>query len=39
MRGFVVVEAAGIAVANDLGRWVDVGADYAATLSPKTSRE
>jgi hypothetical protein len=38
MRGFIVVEAAGIADAHDLGRWVDTGADYAETLPPKASR-
>lgn len=38
MRGFVVVEAAGIVDAQSLGRWVDAGADYAETLPSKTSR-
>jgi hypothetical protein len=35
MRGFVVVEAAGIVEPADLGRWVDAGADFAASLPPK----
>lgn len=35
MRGFIVIEAAGISDAHDLGRWVDTGADYAETLPPK----
>lgn len=35
MRGFVVVQSPGIADAQDLGRWVDAGADYAETLPPK----
>jgi TfoX-like protein len=35
MQGFVVVEAAGIEDALDLGRWVDAGADFAASLPPK----
>jgi TfoX/Sxy family transcriptional regulator of competence genes len=38
MRGFIVVEAAGISDAHDLGRWVDTGADYAEALPAKTSR-
>lgn len=35
MRGFIMVEAAGIAEAVDLGRWVDAGADFAKSLPPK----
>jgi hypothetical protein len=35
MRGFVVVEAAGIEDALDLGRWVDAGTEFAASLPPK----
>lgn len=35
MRGFVTVEAAGITDASGLGRWVDAGADFAASLPAK----
>ena len=35
MSGFVTVEAAGIADAPGLGRWVDAGADFAASLPAK----
>lgn len=35
MRGFVVVEAAGIAGDEELSGWVDVGAAHAASLPPK----
>lgn len=35
MTGFVVVDPAGIASDEDLARWVDAGADYAASLPPK----
>lgn len=35
MRGFIVVEAAGIDDVDALGRWVDVGADFAESLPPK----
>ena len=35
MRGFVVVEPLGIADDDDLARWVDAGAEFAATLPPK----
>lgn len=35
MRGFVVVEAAGVEKGSDLGRWVDAGADFAESLPSK----
>jgi hypothetical protein len=35
MGGFVVVDSAGIAGAPGLARWVDAGADYAASLPAK----
>lgn len=35
MRGFIMVEAAGIEGDADLGRWVDAGADFAESLAPK----
>lgn len=35
MRGFVVVGAEGVADDEELGRWVDCGADHAASLPPK----
>lgn len=35
MRGFVNVRAEGIAAPADLARWVDAGADYAASLPSK----
>ena len=35
MSGFVTVAAPGIADDQGLARWVDVGADYAASLPPK----
>ncbi len=35
MRGFVVVEAAGVEADADLGRWVDAGADFAESLPSK----
>jgi TfoX/Sxy family transcriptional regulator of competence genes len=35
MRGFVTVHAAGIDDASGLGRWVDAGADFAASLPAK----
>lgn len=35
MRGFVVVDAAGIEDAAALARWVDDAAGYAASLPPK----
>lgn len=35
MRGFVVVGAAGVAGDEELVRWVDCGADHAASLPPK----
>ena len=35
MRGFVMIEAAGIAEAAELGRWVDAGADFAESLPAK----
>lgn len=35
MRGFIVVAAAGIDDVDALGRWVDVGADFAESLPPK----
>jgi TfoX N-terminal domain len=35
MRGFVTVEAAGIADSAGLGHWVDAGADFAESLPSK----
>lgn len=35
MRGFVVVEAAGVEGEVELGRWVEAGADFADSLPPK----
>jgi TfoX/Sxy family transcriptional regulator of competence genes len=35
MRGFFTVGAAGIAGDEELARWVDAGAAYAASLPPK----
>ena len=35
MRGFVVVDEAGVADEAALARWVDAGADYAASLPAK----
>lgn len=35
MRGFILVEAAGVDEPGDLGRWVDAGADFAESLPPK----
>lgn len=35
MRGFITVESAGVAEPAELARWVDAGADHAASLPPK----
>jgi TfoX/Sxy family transcriptional regulator of competence genes len=35
LRGFVKIEAAAIADDSALARWVDAGADHAASLPPK----
>ena len=35
MRGFVLVEPAGVEGDAELGRWVDVGAARAASMPPK----
>jgi TfoX/Sxy family transcriptional regulator of competence genes len=35
MTGFVVVAPEGIASDDDLARWVDAGAEHAASLPPK----
>jgi TfoX/Sxy family transcriptional regulator of competence genes len=35
MRGFIMVEAAGIEDDVDLGRWVDAAADFAESLPAK----
>ena len=35
MGGFVMVAAAGVADSAALGRWVDAGADFAASLPAK----
>jgi hypothetical protein len=35
MRGFIMVETAGIEEAAELGRWIDAGADFAESLPPK----
>lgn len=36
MRGFIKVDAAGIADDDALGKWIDDAANYAASLPPKT---
>jgi len=35
MKGMVFVEAGGTEADDDLGGWVDAGADFAASLPPK----
>ena len=35
LNGFIAVEAEGIADYRELVRWVDAGADHAASLPPK----
>jgi hypothetical protein len=35
MKGFIVVEPAGVESDEDLARWVDVGAARAASMPPK----
>ena len=35
MGGFIVVDSQGIADDEDLARWVDCGAEHAASLPPK----
>lgn len=35
MRGFIVVDAAGIEEPLQLGRWIDAGADFAESLPAK----
>ncbi len=35
MKGMVFVEAEGTEAEDDLGGWVDAGADFAASLPPK----
>jgi hypothetical protein len=35
MKGWIVVDAGGLAADDALKRWVDAGADYAATLPSK----
>ena len=35
MTGFVYVDPLGIAEPEELSRWVDTGADFAASLPPK----
>jgi TfoX/Sxy family transcriptional regulator of competence genes len=35
MRGFLKVDAAGVAEDTALARWIDVAADHAASLPPK----
>jgi TfoX/Sxy family transcriptional regulator of competence genes len=35
MRGFITVDAAGIASDTELARWIDAGASHAASLPPK----
>jgi TfoX/Sxy family transcriptional regulator of competence genes len=35
MSGFVVVAAEGIVEDDELAGWIDLGADYAASLPPK----
>jgi hypothetical protein len=35
MSGFVLVDSEGVAADEELARWVDTGADYAASLPAK----
>jgi len=35
MRGFFTVDAAALAADAELARWIDAGAEYAASLPPK----
>ena len=35
MRGFVLVDGGAVAEDDELGRWVDAGADFAQSLLPK----
>ena len=35
MKGWILVEPAGIESEKDLAKWVDIGAKYAAALPPK----
>ncbi len=35
MNGFIVIDAEMLGEDEELGRWVDAGADYAASLPPK----
>jgi TfoX/Sxy family transcriptional regulator of competence genes len=35
MRGFVTVEPGGLEEDSDLERWINAGADFAASLPPK----
>jgi TfoX/Sxy family transcriptional regulator of competence genes len=35
MRGFVLVDAGAVAEDDELGRWVDAGADFALSLPSK----
>ena len=35
MKGMIYVAPAGVATDPELARWVDAGADFAATLPPK----
>ena len=35
MKGWILVEPAGIESEQDLAKWVDIGAKYAAVLPPK----
>ena len=35
LKGFVTVEAQAIATPGELARWVDAGANFAASLPPK----
>lgn len=35
MRGFVLVDGGAVAEDDELGRWVDAGADFALSLPPK----
>ena len=35
MRGWVLVDFAGLETERDLSRWVEQGAEFAATLPPK----
>jgi len=39
LKGMIYVSAEGIAADSDLARWVETGADYAASLPPKKPKK